>query len=132
MTNKVTIEKVESLARQLSPAEQLRLMGNISAKLSDALSTELSVDEKTRQERLQLAEELLAECKGVDDDSPGHLKGLDMTRHRSAGKMKSRKARLAKADALLAKLEAIAESIEGRFDSAKDIRELREERTNRL
>ncbi|HMC89752.1 MAG TPA: hypothetical protein VKI17_09390, partial [Gemmataceae bacterium] len=61
MTNKVTIEKVESLARQLSPAEQLRLMGNISAKLSDALSTELSVDEKTRQERLRLAEELLAE-----------------------------------------------------------------------
>jgi hypothetical protein len=55
-----------------------------------------------------------------------------MTRHRSAGKIKSRKARLAKADALLAKLDAIAESIKGKFDSAKDIRELREERTNRL
>jgi len=80
MTNKVTIEKVESLARQLSPAEQLRLMGNISAKLSDALSTELSVDEKTRQERLQLAEELLAECKDIDDDSKGSTNGLDMLR----------------------------------------------------
>ena len=80
MTNKVTIEKVESLARQLSPAEQLRLMGNISTKLSDALSTELSVDEKTRQERLQLAEELLAECKDIDDDSKGTTNGLGMLR----------------------------------------------------
>ncbi len=44
---------------------------------------------------------------------------------------KVRKERIAKADALLAKLDAIAESIEGEFDSAKDIREIREERTNR-
>jgi hypothetical protein len=132
MPNKVTIEKVESLARQLQPAEQLRLLGNISTKLSDALSGGPIVDEKTRQERLHLAEELLAECKGAHHDSQGYLKRLDMTRHRSAGKIKSRKARLAKADALLAKLDAIAESIKGKFDSAKDIRELREERTNRL
>ncbi len=43
---------------------------------------------------------------------------------------KVRKERIAKADALLGKLDAIAESIEGEFDSAKDIREIREERTN--
>jgi hypothetical protein len=42
-----------------------------------------------------------------------------------------RKERIAKADTLLAKLDALAESIEGEFDSAKDIREIREERTNR-
>jgi hypothetical protein len=132
MPNKITLGKVESLARQLSPAEQLRLLRNISAKLSDAFSDRPSVDEKTRQERLQLAEGLLAECKGIDDDSQGHVKGLEMTRYRNGRKIKSRKARLAKADALLAKLDAIAESIEGQFDSAKDIRELREERTNRL
>jgi methylglyoxal synthase len=38
----------------------------------------------------------------------------------------------AKADALLAELDAIAESIEGDFDSAEDIRQIRKERTDRL
>ena len=36
------------------------------------------------------------------------------------------------ADALLAELDAIADSIEGEFDSAADIRQIREERANRL
>jgi len=40
--------------------------------------------------------------------------------------------REAMADALLQELDTIAESIEGEFDSAKDIREIREERGNRL
>jgi predicted Zn-dependent peptidase len=40
--------------------------------------------------------------------------------------------REAMADALLAELDAIAESIEGNFDSAEDIRQIREERANRL
>jgi hypothetical protein len=40
--------------------------------------------------------------------------------------------RQAKADALLQELDAIAESIEGQFDSAEDIRQIREERANRL
>lgn len=40
--------------------------------------------------------------------------------------------REAMADALLAELDAIAESIEGQFDSAEDIRQIREERSNRL
>ena len=40
--------------------------------------------------------------------------------------------REARADALLQELDTIAESIEGEFDSAKDIREIREERGNRL
>jgi len=38
----------------------------------------------------------------------------------------------AMADALLQELDAIAESIEGEFDSAEDIRQIREERANRL
>ena len=84
MANKVTIEKVELLARQLPPAEQLRLMGNISTNLSDTLSGEPSKkeisDAKTRQVRLQLAEELLAECKDIDDDSKGSTNGLGMLR----------------------------------------------------
>lgn len=40
--------------------------------------------------------------------------------------------REAMADALLQALDAIAESIEGEFDSAEDIRQIREERANRL
>ncbi len=40
--------------------------------------------------------------------------------------------REARADALLQELDTIAESIEGEFDSAEDIREIREERGNRL
>lgn len=40
--------------------------------------------------------------------------------------------REAMADALLSELDAIANSIEGEFDSAEDIRQIREERANRL
>ena len=40
--------------------------------------------------------------------------------------------REAMADALLQELDAIAESIEGEFDSAEDIRRIREERADRL
>ncbi len=40
--------------------------------------------------------------------------------------------REAMADVLLAELDTIAESIEGEFDSAEDIRQIREERANRL
>ncbi len=80
MPNKVTIEKVELLARQLPPADQLRLMGNISTKLSDALSGGAPLDERARQERLRLAEELLAECKDIEDDSKGTTNGLSMLR----------------------------------------------------
>jgi hypothetical protein len=41
---------------------------------------------------------------------------------------RARREREAMADALLAELDAIAESIEGEFDSAEDIRKIREER----
>ena len=43
-----------------------------------------------------------------------------------------RREREAMADALLQELDAIAESIDGEFDSAADIRQIREERTNHL
>lgn len=36
------------------------------------------------------------------------------------------------ADALMTELDVIAEGIEGRFDSAEDIRQIREERVERL
>lgn len=39
---------------------------------------------------------------------------------------------LAQVDAWLAECDAVAASIEGEFDSAEDLRQIREERTNRL
>jgi hypothetical protein len=45
---------------------------------------------------------------------------------------KARRGRLAQVDAWLAECDAVAESIEGEFDSAADIRQIREERVNRL
>ena len=50
----------------------------------------------------------------------------------SSGIEQVQREREAMADALLAELDAIAESIEGEFDSAEDIRQIREERANRL
>lgn len=44
----------------------------------------------------------------------------------------TQRAREVMADALLADLDAIAESIEGEFDSAEDIRQIREERASRI
>jgi hypothetical protein len=43
-----------------------------------------------------------------------------------------RRARLAEVDAWLAECDAVAESIEGQFDSAQDLRQIREERASRL
>jgi len=43
-----------------------------------------------------------------------------------------RRARLAEVDAWLAECDRVAESIEGEFDSAEDLRQIREERASRL
>ncbi len=40
--------------------------------------------------------------------------------------------RLAEVDAWLAECDVVAESIEGEFDSAEDLRQIREERASRL
>jgi len=45
---------------------------------------------------------------------------------------RARRERERMAEALLAELDAIAESIEGEFDSAEDLRQIRQERANRL
>jgi antitoxin (DNA-binding transcriptional repressor) of toxin-antitoxin stability system len=44
----------------------------------------------------------------------------------------AQRTRLAEVDAWLAECDAVAESIEGEFDSAKDLRQIREERASRL
>jgi hypothetical protein len=59
------------------------------------------------------------------------LSRLGITAPPSAAELVQRE-REAMADALLQELDGIAESIEGEFDSAEDIRQIREERANRL
>ena len=44
----------------------------------------------------------------------------------------TRRARLVEVDAWLAECDAVAESIEGEFDSAEDLRQIREERASQL
>lgn len=44
----------------------------------------------------------------------------------------AQRTRLAEVDAWLAECDAVAESIEGEFDSAEDLRQIREERASRL
>jgi hypothetical protein len=44
----------------------------------------------------------------------------------------AQRARLSEVDAWLAECDAVAESIEGEFDSAEDLRQIREERASRL
>lgn len=43
-----------------------------------------------------------------------------------------RQARAARADALMRELDAIADSIDGEFDSAEDLRQIRAERAERI
>jgi hypothetical protein len=73
MTNQVTFEQVEQLVAQLPPPEQLKLVVRICEQLSAASpvgSTESEAEQLWRS-RLQLAEELLAECEDIEDDSQG-------------------------------------------------------------
>ena len=85
MSDKMALERLEERVAQLPPHEQLKLVAHICEQLS-TMSTEGGA-EQVRQRRLKLAEELLAECSDIEDDS------------------------------------------QGQFDSAEDIRRMREKRT---
>ena len=71
MSNTVTLEQVEQFVTQLPPPERLRLVAHICEQLS-AGTTEGEV-ERVKQARLRLAEELLAECNDIEDDSQGEF-----------------------------------------------------------
>lgn len=49
-----------------------------------------------------------------------------------SSEQQAKRERLAQVDAWLAECDAVAESIEGEFDAAEDIRRIREERASRL
>lgn len=57
---------------------------------------------------------------------------LSATQTAESGEEKARRGRLAQVDAWLSECDTVAESIEGAFDSAEDIRQIREERANCL
>jgi len=83
MAKPVTLEQVEELAAQLSPQEQLKLVAHISERLSNTLPGALvegSIEERIRKERLQLAEELLAEVEDIKDDSQGEFDAAETIR----------------------------------------------------
>ncbi len=70
----VTLDQVEGLAIKLHPKDQLKLVARICEQLNLTLPNPLgqkNPDEQTWQERLRLADELLAECEGIIDDSHG-------------------------------------------------------------
>jgi len=71
MSNTVTIGEVEQLVVQLPLPERLKLAARICEQLS-SVTTEYDA-ERVRQVRLQLAEELLAECNDIEDDSQGEF-----------------------------------------------------------
>ena len=57
---------------------------------------------------------------------------LSATANSVADKRNLEQDQMAQVDAWLAECDAVAESIDGEFDSAKDLREIREDRASRL
>jgi hypothetical protein len=83
MSNTITLQQVRELAAQLPPHEQLKLAADICEQLSALQCIQTSataVAEETRQARLQLAEQLLAECEGIEDDSQGDIDTAELVR----------------------------------------------------
>ncbi|MGH7449996.1 MAG: hypothetical protein ACRENG_01490 [bacterium] len=83
MSHQATLEQVEKLARQLEPQESLQLIAHITERLRNALP--IAIDRKRDKERmhlarLQLANELLAEVDGLEDDSQGQSDAAEMIR----------------------------------------------------
>jgi len=84
MFNTVTIGEVEQLVVQLPLPERLKLAARICEQLS-AVTTENNA-ERVRQVRLQLAEELLAECSDIEDDSQGEFDATQDIRRMREGR----------------------------------------------
>lgn len=86
MANIVTLDQVEQLASQLPPSERLKLVAHICEQLS--VATTESDAEQVRQQRLCLAEELLAECNDIEDDSQGEFDAVGDIRRAREGRLR--------------------------------------------
>src|SRR5438132_361485 len=75
MSGTVTLEQVEALAMRLPAPERLklaaRLCEQVSTNLPEAARQASEEAERRRLAALRLAEELLAECADIEDDSQG-------------------------------------------------------------
>ncbi len=84
MAGSVTLEQVEALAAQLPAPERLKLAARICEQVGSGLpeAAELArdVEERKRQEALCVAEQLLAECEDVEDDSKGTSDAVEVLR----------------------------------------------------
>ena len=75
MAETVELEEIERLIEQLPPVQRLKLIARICEQLSTvtAIDQMESEAEKTRNERVRLAKQLLSEVKDVEDDSQGEF-----------------------------------------------------------
>jgi hypothetical protein len=74
MAESMTFEQVEALAAQLPPRDQLKLVERISGRLSVTMGPVVQEGPRSDEvcdERMRLAEELLAEVEDIEDDSQG-------------------------------------------------------------
>ncbi len=75
MPKKTNLEQIEQLVEQLPPQQQLRMVANISHKLSEAiLNLPLAEEERKKYAKkiaafLRMSEELVAETVGEIDSS---------------------------------------------------------------
>jgi hypothetical protein len=81
------------------------------------------------QEQLKLLEYLAGQLSAMPLVVPTLV--LSEAEGKETGE-RARRAHLAEVDAWLAECDAVAETIEGEFDSAQDLRQIREERASRL
>ena len=79
MAQSITLDQVETMAEQLSPQNQLKLLARVSETLSRSLP-ELPREADAQPERLRLAEALLAEVADVEDDSQGEFDAVETLR----------------------------------------------------
>jgi hypothetical protein len=75
MAETVTLEQVERLIEQLTPAQRLKLAARICEQLSAASDIQQGGDEieRLKQKRLKLVEGLLSEVNHIEDDSRGEF-----------------------------------------------------------
>ena len=83
MSQQVTLEQVDKLARQLEPHSSLQLIARVAERLGKSLTVTDGTDlaeAQNQQTRLQLASELLAEVDDIEDDSQGNSDAVDVIR----------------------------------------------------
>ena len=81
-----TLDQVETMAEQLSPQNQLKLLARVSETLSRSLP-DMPDAADGQAERLRLAEALLAEIEDVEDDSQGEFDAVETLRQVRPGKI---------------------------------------------